>query len=589
MEFKEINIPADLAGLSGEAFNALRSEVNEAGRATAAFARTAEGEEQVAALAALSQLRGAKAKLEAEGEKRDGEAAEAEAVIAEAEAEFTSDEDGDSDDEDATEDEDDDADEADATEDDEADEDDEEAADDEPIVAAAKPMKIRAAARAARRAIPEAGNGNGNNGANHRLASNDLVERWGTAMRRATEGTPERLLSFSPIAEGEVVHGRNSADENTRIMRAAKPANDAAEGQFLAAAGGWECGAPEVLSGIEYCGRTDRPIGALIGSFTARGKALYHRQVGLDEVLDGGTAIWTEAQDLNNDPDDSSTWKPCYMLDCVDPVESVPVAIPMCFTVGVGQEWVSPEQVAAALAKFDVALARRSESAILQRLHEQSNQYTYVPPVNESITNTTIRLVGQLLQMAGYNGRNSIEGYTLIIPEALLLQIITDAAIKSWVGPTTMRADVIRQLEDRFQVRVVTTIDGRYGDGTPTGEVPPPTDVVPAAPLPSGGALPCPHTRFEVMLVDLGDFRVGVHDVNLDVRSSITEARQNLRSMFSESFLTTEKLGCKYSFSVLIDDALVSGGQPDLTALDTDYCEGPTPAPYDDFPGTALA
>ncbi len=585
MQFKEINIPAELAGLSGEAFNALRSEVNEAGRATAAFARTAEGEEQVAALAALNQLREAKAKLEAEGERRDGEAAEAEAVIAEAEAEFTSD-DPDEDDEDATEDDAADEDEADApAEEDATDEDeDDEAADDEPVVAAAKPMKIRAAARQ-RRVIPEAGTPK----ANHRLASNDLVERWGTAMRRATEGAPERLLSFSPIEQGEVVHGRNSADENTRIMRAGRPANEVTEGAYLAAAGGWECGAPEVLSGIEHTGRTDRPIGAAIGSFTARGKALYHKQVGLDDVLEDGTAIWTEEQDLANDSTDDTTWKPCYTMECVSPIESKPVAIPMCFTVGVGQEWVSPEQVAATLAKFDVALARRSESAVLQRIHEQSNQYTYTPPVNESVTNTTIRLVGQLLQMAGYNGRNSIDGYTLIIPEALLIQIITDAALKSWVGPTTMRADVIRQLEDRFQVRVLTTIDGRYGNGTSDGEVPAPVAAPNVAPAPDGGALPCPNTTFEVMLVDLGDFRVGVHDVNLDVRTSINEARQNIRSMFSESFLTTEKLGSKYSFSVLMDGALVSGGQPDLTALDTDYCPGPIPATYSDFPGDPLA
>lgn len=582
MEFKEINIPADLAGLSSEAFNALRAEVNEAGRATAAFARTADGDDKAAALESLAQLREAKAKLEVEGEKRDADTAEAEAVIAEAEAEFTGEDDdaeadADAEDDEAGEDEE----EADADADD--DEAEAEAETEEAVTASAKPMKIRAAARQ-RRAIPEAGAGRGRD--NARLAGNDLTERWGAAMRRVSEGTPERLLSFNPIPEGEVVHGRNSADENTRIMRAAKP--EGGDGEFLAAAGGWECGAPEVLAGIEYCGRTDRPIGSQIGSFTARGKALYHHQVGLDEVLDGGTAIWTEAQDLAVDPDDSATWKPCYDMACVDPTESLPVAIPMCFNVGVGQDWVGPEQVAATLAKFDVALARRSESAILQRLHEQSNQYTYTPPVNESVTNTTIRLVGQLLQMAGYNGRNSTDGYSVIVPDALLLQMIIDSKLKAWVGPTLTRAQIISQLEDAFNVRVLSTIDGRSGDGTATGEVPPPTDVIPAAPLPAGGALPCPHTRFEVIVADLNDFRVGVHEVSLDVRTSIDQARQNRRSVFSESFLTTEKLGCKYSFSVLIDDALVSGGQPDLTALDTAYCAGPIPAPYDDFPGTPL-
>lgn len=577
MEFEEINIPADLAGLSREAFDALRNRVTEAGRATAALARSTEGDERAAAIEALNQLREAKAKLEAEGERRDGETAEADAAIAEAEAEFTEDsnedevEDDDANDEDNENNDDEDEEDVDA----EAVEDDAK----EKVVASAKPMKIRAAARS--REIPATGGGRNT----HRAPSDDLVDRWSSAVRRATSGTTERFMSFSPIEGGEVVMGNQSAEHNTRIMRAAKPeGNDA----FLAAAGGWECGAAEVLSGIEQCGRTDRPIGSLIGSFTARGKALYHRQVGLDAVFDEGTAIWTEADDIATDPDDSATWKPCYILDCVDAIESCPVAIPMCFQVGVGQEWASPEQVAAALAKFDVALARRSESAILQRLHEQSNQYTYTPPVNESVTNTTIRLVGQLLQLAGYNGRNAIDGYTLVLPEALLLQIITDAALKSWVGPTTMRADVIAQLEDRFQINVAVAADVRSGDGTATGEVPAPTDVLPAAPLPAGGALPCPHTRFEVLLADLNDFRVGVHDVNLDVRTAINEARQNIRTMFSESFLTTEKLGCKPSFSVLMNDALVSGGQPDLTALDTAYCAGPTPDPYSDFPGTPL-
>jgi hypothetical protein len=580
MEFEEITVPADLTGLSRAEFDELRQRVSAAGRATAALARSVDGDDRAAALDALAALREARTRLEAEQERRDAEAAEADKAIAEAEAEFGAGDDADDDadgGEPTADDTDDEAegddDEAEAMTEDESS--DERAA--EPVTASARPLRIRAAAGRSRE-VPQA-----KASRTHRAPSNDLLERWQTSMRRASSSTPERFMAFSPIEGTEVVQASNSAEQNTRIMRAAQPM----QGAFLAAAGGWECGAPEVLTGIVECGRTDRPVGEAIGSFTARGKALYHRQIGLDDAL-SGTAIWTEDADLAINPNDANTHKPCYTLDCVDAVESVPVAIPMCFRVGVGQEWANPEQVAAALAKFDVALARRSESAILQRIHEQSNQYTYTPPVGESVTNATIRLIGELLSLVGYNGRHSTSGYTLVLPEALLLKHIVDSSLKSWVGPTLTLAQIVAQIEDRFGIAVIATPDVRSGDGTPTGEVPPPVEPLPAAPLPSGGALPAVHTRHEIILANLDDFRVGVHDVNLDVRTSIDEARQNVKSMFSESFITTEKIGCRPSFSVLMDEIAVTGGQPDLVAIDGAYNAGPTPNPYDDFPGTTL-
>ncbi len=262
------------------------------------------------------------------------------------------------------------------------------------------------------------------------------------------------------------------------------------------------------------------------------------------------------------------------------------MGIPLCFQYGTFQQWSFPEQVAAALRMFDVALARRSEALVLQRLHEQSNQFTYTPPAGESVQNGLVRLLGQLLQLASYNGRNSIDGYAFLIPETLIQDVIVDAAIKAWVGPTLTRAQIVGQLEDLFQVDVVLTPDVRVN-------APAPVEPLPAAPAPAGGDVPCPHTRKEVMLLKLDDFRHGMDDVDIVVQTDIATARKNDKSVFLETIETTEKLGCAPSFSVLYDGISSTGVQPDLIAADDTYCPGPTPDPYGagvvGFPGGAVA
>lgn len=577
----EIEIPDDLSSLSVSELQALLDKVNEAGKVTADAAKEADGDERKELVATLESLREAKKNVSTALEAAEAAEVAEQTAIAEAAAEFgDGDEDEDGDEDDA------------AT----GDEDDDAAADDEATAVVEEPVAVAASGKfkvpARRRRVPEGRNMEelrespffvGSDRVESLMQLADLFKRASKASVMNGDGMARvaRMARFANADAAKRLHG-NDAHRNTAIMAAATVTQNT---DVIMASGGF-CGPAEALTVIEQCGRTDTPVGDGIAMVNSpRGKYRYVKQTGL-EAVDAGIDYWTEANDEEVDPDDTATHKPCYHLDCGTEIEAVPVGIPVCFQYGTFQEWSFPEQVAATLAKFDVALARRSEALVLQRIHEQSNQYTYTPPVGESVSNGLIRLVGQLLQLAGYNGRNSLDGYTLAVPEALILDLIVDSAIKAWVGPTLSRADIVAQLEDRFGIAVLLSPDVRVN-------APAPVEALADAPAPAGGALPCPHTIKEVLLYKPADFRHSVDDVDIVVQTDIATAKKNDKSVFLETIETTEKLGCSPSFSVLYDGTVVTGSQPDLVANDDTYCPGPTPNPYGvdpvGFPGGPVA
>lgn len=560
----EINVPDDLSGLTGDELKGLLSEINEAGKTVAAEAREAEGADRDTLVKTLNELKDQKARIVEAIELADVAAAEAEATLAEAEAAF---EDGD--DEEETE--------APETEEAETEEAPAEVAEPEVVAATAtkgakfsipkRSREIPAAQESARGATFKSGGATID-------SLEGLMRQFQSAERMAGRNDNGRamLASFNRLPDGlEIVRGDKSAWDNTRAINRAGVTGD----DILTAAGGF-CGPAEAITDITRCGRSDTPVGDLLTKFTARGKYRYIHQVGLDDVFTDGTQYWTEEDDTA----DPLVPKTCYTLACDEEVEARPIMIPACFTYGVGQAWSNPEQVAAALAKFDVALARRSEALVLQRIHEQSNQVTFTPPVGESTQNALVRLVGELLAWAGYGGRNSTDGYVFVIPETLALMAITDAAIKAWVGPTLTRAQIVGQLEDLFGVRVVLSPDVR-ALGTA------PIDALPAAPAPAGGANEKPHPEQEVLLFKPEDFKHGLAEVDVAVQTDITTARRNDRNVFLETVESTEKLGCSASFSALIQCADVTGAQPDLVASDDTYSPCPAPSSYT-FPGASI-
>lgn len=605
--FDEIDIPEDLSGLSVSELQALLEKINEAGKATAEAAREITAKlkddevttEEAATLAqekselaeTIKKLQEAQVRVTA-AHALAVEAEEAEnAAIEEAASAFDDPEtDGDETDGDAGE----------STDDTPAETDTDDAGaegettEDEPAAIAAS-GKLRVPVRS--RKIPNSRerkdkreldspffNENGDRIETiERLG--ELFQRAGRAAARNGDGMARVVRLHRRVTDdpNDVVQGNNGWENRARMGRAKVIGP---ESEVIMAAGGF-CGPAEAITEIEQCGRTDRPIGAGLPTMNARGAYRYVKQVGLDDV-NTGIDYWTNANDQDVDPEDTDTWKPCYHLECAEEVEAVPVGIPACFQYGTFQQWSFPEQVAAALAKMDVALARRSEALVMQRIHEQSNQFTYQPPVGESATNGLIRAVGQLLQLAYYGNRNSLDGYVLALTEAHVLDLLVDSKIKAWVGPTLTRADILSQLEDTFQIRVIETPDVRVN-------APAPVEALAAAPAPAGGGIPCPHTRKEFLLYKPGDFRHGVDDVDIVVQTDIATARRNDKSVFLETIETTEKLGCSPSFSVLYDDILVTGSQPDLVAADAAYCPTTpgTPTPYGvlpvGFPGGAVA
>lgn len=569
----EITIPDDLSTLTADELRSLLDEIDAAGKATAAAARDAEGDERAALVKTLESLRTAKANVSTAIETAEAAEAAVAAAIDEAAAVF-----GDPDEDESEDGDDGDAGDGDA-------EVEVEPAEDAEAVAASGTFSVPKAKAKAKREVPVATEPpakarklfNSKGGDADSLMS--LATLFSRAMKSAEangDGMARvaKFMRAGNVDADQFVSPRNSAMQNTQIMLAAAPDDD-----FIAAAGGF-CGPGEIVTEIPDCGRTDRPIGSRLGVFRARGKYQYTRPIGIEEVATG-LDYWTEQKDIDA-ATDPLVRKPCYRFECQDFLEAVPVAIPMCFEYGTFAEWSFPEQVASQLRRFDVALARHSEALILQRMHEQSFRYTYTPPVGESVQNGLLRLGAQLLALAGYNGRNDITGYVLVVPEALIHQIIVDAKIKAWVGPTLTRAQVIAGLEDALNIEVVATPDVRALAPAPVE----PFGVV------EGGvaaAVPCFHTTHEIMLVKLASFRHSVDDVDIAVQTDIATAKANNKHVFMETIETTEKIGCEPAFSVLMDNIVQTGSQPDLVEADALYCAPDIPDPYGAWPGTDLA
>lgn len=576
----EITIPDDLSTLTATELRDLLAQIDAAGQATATAARDAEGDERAELVKTLEALRTAKANVTTA--LADAEAAEEaiQTAIDEAAAAFGGDED-----DDEGEDGDDAGDGAgDGGEGDEAGDGDEATtpAEGEPVTASGT---FAIPKRTPRRDVPVTPEPKAkarklftsNGGRTDSLM--DLASMFTRAMKAASSNGDgmARVAKFMRAAhiEGDgIVSPRNSAMQNTAIMLGAKPDDD-----FIAAAGGF-CGPGEIVTDIPDCGRTDRPIGARLGVFRARGKYQYTRPIGIEDVATG-LDYWTEAKDIAA-ATDPQVRKPCYPFECQDFLEAVPVAIPLCFEYGTFAEWSFPEQVASQLRRFDVALARHSEALVLQRIHEQSLRYTYSPPVGESVQNGLLRLAADLLALAGYNGRNDLTGYTLVLPDALVHQVIVDAKIKAWVGPTLTRAQIIGGLEDALGIEVITTPDVRAlapapvePFGTTEGDV--------AVPV------PCPHTTHEILLLDFAAFRHSVDDVDIAVQTDIATAKANNKHVFLETIETTEKIGCEPAFSVLYDTITATGAQPDLVEADATYCPPDIPAAYGVWPGADIA
>lgn len=574
----EITIPDDLSTLNASELRALLDEIDAAGKATVAAARDAEGEEKSSLLKTVDALKVAKANVSAAiADAEAAEAAEA-AALDEAEAAFGGDDEG----EDGE-----DGDEAGAEGDDGegADDADGDGAGVEEAEAVAASGTFTIPAKRQKREVPVAPASERKHKARFTSAGGkadslmglgDLFSRAMKAAESNGDGMARvaKFMRAQHVEQDQFVSPRLSAMQNTQIMLAATPDED-----YTAAAGGF-CGPGETVTEIPDCGRTDRPIGSRLGVFRARGKYQYTRPIGIEEVATG-LDYWTEAKDIaaSTDP---NVRKPCYAFECQDFIEAVPVAIPMCFEYGTFADWSFPEQVASQLRRFDVALARHSEALVLQRIHEQSLRYTYSPPIGESTQNGLLRLVGQLLALASYNGRNDLSGYTLVVPDALIMQIIVDAKIKAWVGPTLTRAQILASLEDAFGIEVISTPDVRAlapapvePFGTTEGDV--------------AVAVPCFHTTHEILLLNLASFRHSVDDVDIAVQTDIATAKANNKHVFLETIETTEKLGCEPAFSVKMDNIVQTGSQPDLVEADLTYCEPDIPAAYGAWPGADIA
>jgi len=233
------------------------------------------------------------------------------------------------------------------------------------------------------------------------------------------------------------------------------------------------CGPDDIVLDICAAGTTARPVLDLFRTVPVRGKFRYMKTATLAEVApgigDGSGGVWTEADQIALDSDDSATWKPCVDLSCREETLVTPYAVPACTTIGVWQQLSAPEQVTNWLNQMQKQYSRVAETALLDRIRAQS--YVYTAGVGGQGLWTTIQaLLAHVMSDVGAVNRDTTEGYVLVAPYGFTAALAADEIMRGFSD--NKGVSVVQQmLLDNYGIRIVesyetdSTVASAYNTG----------------------------------------------------------------------------------------------------------------------------
>lgn len=263
-------------------------------------------------------------------------------------------------------------------------------------------------------------------------------------------GSIKSVFATMEIATGPTLSSRNTAEQNSSIMASAgssiKPITAAAA----------FCGPDDIVLDICAAGTDARPVQGLFRTVPVRGKFRYMKTATLSDVS-SGIAIFTEADQLDVDVDDSGTWKPCVDLSCRDETTVTPYAIPACTTLGVWQQLSAPEQITNWLTQMQKQYSRIAEQQLLDRVRAQSYVYS-AGAGGQGLWTTVQPLLANIAYEVAAVNRGTTEGYVIVAPYGFLDALAADESMRGF-SKNVAKARIQALIRENYGMTVVETYE----------------------------------------------------------------------------------------------------------------------------------
>jgi hypothetical protein len=252
---------------------------------------------------------------------------------------------------------------------------------------------------------------------------------------RVTQAVVAALPAFEDTIElaVPVLSDRNTAAQNDHIIADAVEAWKAERnGQPLAHTAAI-CDPLDIIREIPEVGVMDTPFANLFPQRPIGRLGFTYTPASEIASTNGAIAVWTEADQADVDPDDSSTWKPCVDITCSSPVEVKAKELTTCATVDTMVEMSSPERVREFLHLMGVQRARRREQHILDLWDDTASAYTFSGTYGTlpSLVQALHTVLPQLL----YPEREDAANYDLVLEPGFVNKLTYDEYNKSFTDP----------------------------------------------------------------------------------------------------------------------------------------------------------
>lgn len=408
----------------------------------------------------------------------------------------------------------------------------------------------------------------------------EVVASLRGGMSSFREGMPERKIQVASVLgyadrpghDGSLVLSQdNSARTNTEIIRKALAAHTAAvkNGEPAAAVAATFCAPYDVIREIPDSTDTSQPLRDSL-PFVPFGHGGFTFNAGVQFAdVTGAVDTWTPTDQDNVDPDDSSTWKPCYEIVCPTPTTLVADNwLTACVTWKVGMDINNPENVADVFKKVEGVRARHSEQYFLGMLDPLLTNYHFLTTALESSMPDLVAALVASFSHAGYDHRLRDDiSYTMYLDTGLLGNLVVDrvrtafqtessavrAYLMAMINEAELPIDRMVQLKERQPTGTHTDQGEAYGALKANGN---PYATATYPPAAGGAAVDGPDliTKFRIRLVPTSEvFAFGTGEIRTGIRQDFAMARQNKVGWFVEEAVKLGKFGVSPWFALNID------------------------------------
>ncbi len=380
------------------------------------------------------------------------------------------------------------------------------------------------------------------------MAMEDLGEALDRTNKSRQRTIVASLQSYEEMAgfDRDAVIGRESAEGNSAAMRqiredwyAARSAALTGDPTARAAA---ICEPLDIRRDIPDAFNTSEPVRDMFPSAPATRLGFqYFRSVGLAD-LNGAVALWDEDDQAAVDPDDSSTWKPCLVVDCPSAESIKAEAVTACLLWDITHEMSNPENLANLMNALRALRSRTKEGRILQRIDALSHRYTFEGEYGA--VPTVIEAVNTAIAQATYLNREEETTYDVILPPGLVHLLRIDLASRGFEGINV--TDALAYVRDRVDVgNVVASLDPSLG-----GEPSLPFQTLNPVGQAAVALSPLSDT-YRIRVIDPGAALYSeTGQVNVGTTTDTALLRQNRTQYFAEEFLFLAKQGPAPWFSI---------------------------------------